>query len=101
MKGILQAICDGLMTENLTYPNRPRQSISAPVHTSATGPIARDIEATLPVESTEVILYCGVISCSALATDVLQQTQRLRLGAQAARLLQAASAAQDFLISIN
>jgi rhodanese-related sulfurtransferase len=37
------------------------------------GIIERDIEATIPDKSTEVILYCGGGYRSALATDVLQQ----------------------------
>ena len=37
------------------------------------GIIERDIEATVPDKSTEVILYCGGGYRSALAADVLQQ----------------------------
>ncbi|HUS12155.1 MAG TPA: rhodanese-like domain-containing protein [Pyrinomonadaceae bacterium] len=37
------------------------------------GIIERDIEATVPDKSTEVILYCGGGFRSALAADVLQQ----------------------------
>lgn len=37
------------------------------------GIIERDIEATVPGKSTEVILYCGGGFRSALAADVLQQ----------------------------
>lgn len=37
------------------------------------GIIERDIEATVPNKSTEVILYCGGGYRSALAADVLQQ----------------------------
>jgi rhodanese-related sulfurtransferase len=37
------------------------------------GIIERDIEATIPDKSTEVILYCGGGFRSALAADVLQQ----------------------------
>lgn len=37
------------------------------------GIIERDIEATVPNKSTEVILYCGGGFRSALAADVLQQ----------------------------
>lgn len=37
------------------------------------GIIERDIEATVPDRSTEVILYCGGGFRSALAADVLQQ----------------------------
>jgi rhodanese-related sulfurtransferase len=39
----------------------------------AKGIIERDIEATIPDKSTEVILYCGGGFRSALAADVLQQ----------------------------
>jgi rhodanese-related sulfurtransferase len=39
----------------------------------AKGIIERDIEATVPDKSTEVILYCGGGFRSALAADVLQQ----------------------------
>lgn len=39
----------------------------------AKGIIERDIEATVPEKSTELILYCGGGFRSALAADVLQQ----------------------------
>lgn len=39
----------------------------------AKGIIERDIEATVPDKTTEVILYCGGGFRSALAADVLQQ----------------------------